>query len=120
VKRSRIVRRTPLRRTAPPRPRRKRKKVDFDRIYGGVERVLWIQRQPCVITGEFPCVTVHVKGGGVSRKADYRWTVPMIPVMHDELHRIGIRSFEARYNVDLELAAIACQQAWLSYQARMG
>lgn len=101
-----------------PLRHRKRSRAEFDRIYGGVERVLWIQRQQCIITGEWPCVTVHVRGGGVSRKADYRWTVPMIPVMHEELHRIGRRSFEARYNVDLELAAIATQQRWLAHCAR--
>jgi hypothetical protein len=112
-----MKRSSPLARRAPI-TRRRRKASETKRIYGGAERIAWIKAQPCVITGRSPCEAAHVKTGGTGRKADACWTVPMIPEKHRELHSIGIATFEAKYNVDLELAAIATEQQWLAHLAR--
>jgi len=112
--------------TMPPREkpvrskRARRKREETLRVYGPTERLDWLHSLPCCVSGvrgDIHCV--HVKTGGVSRKADYQWTVPMAAELHRQLHRIGIRSFEARYNIDLELAAIATEQAWLAHCARL-
>ena len=116
MRKTRLTRKSSLTRS-PMKRGRKRSAAEFARVYGGEERILWMQRQRCVVTGEWPCVTVHVKTGGMGRKADARWTVPMIPHKHDELHRIGIRSFEAKYHVNLECLAIATQERWEREQA---
>ena len=98
-----------------------RSKAEFNRIYGGDERMDWLLAQPCVVSGRRGNIEcVHVKGDGMARKAGYQWTVPMNASLHRVLHTMGIRSFEKRYNIDLELAAIATQQAWLAHCARMG
>ena len=54
------------------------------------------------MSGRTPCVGHHVRGGGVGRKAGYEWIVPLTWEEHEELHRIGQQTFEARYGVDLE------------------
>lgn len=96
----------------------KRSASDAERIYGPAPFRDWLHQQPCIITGLSGVQQVHVKGGGVSRKAGYEWSVPMRPELHHELHQHGIRTFEEKYDVDLELAAIACQQRWLAHVAR--
>ena len=109
---SRLARTTPL-----PRVNKARKAESFARAYGGEERVAWVQRQPSVVSGASPCVNAHVKTGGAGRKADARWIVPLTPAEHDELHRIGQRSFEAAHQIDLAHEAYvtdARYQQWLA------
>ncbi len=63
----------------------------------------------------------HATTGGMGRKSDAKWLVPLTgrlapyvgrgPIhqdaegLHRELHRIGIKSFEAKYGVDLRAIA---------------
>ena len=94
-----------------------RKAAEFDRAYGGSERAEWVTRQPSVVSGVHPCVNAHVRTGGVSRKADARWVVPLTPAEHDELHRIGKASFEAAHHIDLDHEAAITDARWEQYVA---
>lgn len=100
---------------------RKRKAKEFVRCYGSNARVAFVQSLPCAIAPHRcsgPIENAHAVGGGVSRKADARWIVPLCRAAHRELHRIGVRSFEARHNVSLEAAASVVEQLWHSRLAR--
>ena len=130
-----LVRKTPLKaRPAPKRPPaplpgpeapRKplpkknpaRAAAAFQRAYGGKERVEWVKSLGCVICGGSPCDAAHVKSGGMGRKADARWTVPLCRTHHDEVHQRGQRSFEARHDVYLDFAAEICDARWEQYVA---
>ena len=63
-------------------------------------------------SGAGPCVNAHVKTGGTGRKADARWIVPLTAAEHDELHRIGQRSFEAKHGIDLAFQAAIIDARW--------
>ncbi len=75
---------------------REQRALDFD---GGIGHDVWITKQPCVITGSKFTVPAHV----VSRGAGGRWyhLVPLTQELHDEQHRIGIKSFQKKYPVPL-------------------
>lgn len=81
------------------------------RIYGTPQRIAWMHASPCVITGRVPCEIVHVRSGGTGRKADARFTVPMVAELHRELHRIGVLSFEAKYARELAGHSLAAHAA---------
>lgn len=49
----------------------------FVRAYGSPARVAWVRAQPSVVSGQRPCVNAHVRSGGMGRKADARWIVPL-------------------------------------------
>ncbi len=125
MKRSGIARRTPLPRATAPLARTTRvkatnplcKREAFARAYGGAERVDWIKGQPSILSGARPCVNAHVKTGGMGRKADARWIVPLTAAEHDELHRIGQRTFEAKYAIDLAFWAQVIDARWEAYRA---
>ncbi len=110
-----IPRRVPLRkRSAKPKARNaKRRAAEWLRAYGSEERVAWIQSQPSVVSGKGPCVAAHVKTGGMGRKADARWIVPLTDAEHKELHQIGTKSFEAKYGASLEFHAERINQRFL-------
>lgn len=121
--------RTPLRRLTPlPRPSKpikrvngKRRAKNQERAYGSRERREWLHRLPCCITGDAPqwgvkIDAVHVKGGGAGRKADASLVVPMSATLHREMHRIGQKSFEAKYKVDLLAQAAFYDRAWRKAQ----
>ena len=102
-----------------PMKRGRRKPSERERIYGPKAFRDWLHEQRCVVTGRYGVVQAHVKNGGMARKADYEWSVPMLDALHRELHQHGIDTFQAKYNIDLELAAIATQQQWLAHQGRL-
>jgi hypothetical protein len=97
--------------------RHPRPEAETLRIYGTPERIAWVQRQPSVVSGESPCVNAHTRGDGVSRKADACWIVPLTATEHDELHRVGLKSFEAAYNIDLAHAASITDARWEQHYA---
>lgn len=105
----------PLRRTGRIKPK-KRSAAEFQRIYGSKERVAWIQAQPSVVSLKCPCENVHVIGGGMARKADYKWIVPLTAEEHRELHQIGKPAFEAKWGVDLGYYALAIEGCWQAFQ----
>ncbi len=71
-----------------PKPKRQQDSAYLD----------WIRLQPCLIDRAAAQAhhTVPVGAGG----SDYR-TLPFCPRHHAELHRIGPRTFEVRYRIDL-------------------
>ncbi len=97
----------------------KRKKSEFARAYGSEQRVAWVKRQRCIVSGQHSSTVenVHVRGGGGSRKADACWIVPMTAAHHRLLHQQGKRTFEAYYKVDLDKAARWTECRWQSYVA---
>ena len=117
MRKTRLTRKSSLR--APPLGRKGRKPSERDRIYGPKAFRDWLHQQPCVVTGRYGVVQAHVKNGGMARKADYEWSVPMLDALHRELHQHGIDTFQAKYDIDLELAAIATQQQWLAHLGRL-
>lgn len=90
----------------------KRHKAEWKRAFHSAERADFIQQMPCIVTGRGPCENVHVKGGGVRRKADYVLVVPMIAEKHREMHRIGQKTFEALYNLNFAELAEEAERAW--------
>lgn len=103
-----------------PIKRKARKPSEFARVYHSRARVEWIKSLPCVITGEYGDIeNAHVKNGGMGRKADYIWIVPMKRRVHALYHKVGQLTLQEQHDIDLELAAIATEQAWLAHCARM-
>ena len=93
----------------------------FRRIYGSPARVQWVTALPCILADRRFCYgsrseNAHVRGGGMGRKADARWIVPLCHLHHDLLHRLGLRSFERLYGVVLLDAATVIEAGW---QARL-
>ena len=116
MKRTPLKRTAQLRRATPVKARNTTRRArEFVRAYGGVSRVLWVQRQPSVVSGKGPCENCHVAADGAGRKADARWIVPLTFDEHRLLHAIGKASFEALTGVDLDAAAVATECAWQAY-----
>lgn len=117
MKRSRLTRKTPLKAKGKSRfPKRR-----------NPEYLAWIRTLPCCVwhvrTGDRVPIVIgdsipetwvarieaaHVKSRGAGGW-DVGNTVPLDMLLHTEQHRIGIKSFEAKYGVDL--SAIAQQLA---------
>lgn len=60
-----------------------------------------LHTQSCIITGS-PCEEVHHPKGlgwgcGMGQKAPDETAIPLIKRIHDEYHRIGVKSWEAKY-----------------------
>lgn len=97
-------------RLRPSNPRRRKR--EFERAYGSEARVEWMRAQPSVVSGRTPCVNAHVKTGGMGRKADAAWIVPLTHEEHEELHRMGVLTFERHYVIHLASAAEAVERKW--------
>lgn len=109
------LKRSAMKRGGKIRPK-KRSAKETERIYGPTLFRSWIHRQPCVVSGvrgNIECV--HVVTGGMGRKADWTATVPMAGELHRELHRIGIKSFEAKYDINLVALAAKTRARYLAY-----
>lgn len=90
-----------------------RSKKDFERIYGGKERVAWIASKPCVVCGVTARVeNAHVKSGGMGRKAGYQYIVPLCWEHHRGLHQNVHKTFEATYALNLAVLAAMYQAEW--------
>jgi hypothetical protein len=101
------MKRTPIRKRNP-----KRRSREWKRAYGSEARVEWIRNRPSVVSGRTPCVNAHVRTGGMGRKADACWIVPLTWVEHQRLHDHGRETFEAIEGIDLEEQARLTEQAW--------
>ena len=111
--------RKPIARKTVVKPRNaKRKAAEFARCFHSAERVEWIKSLPCCVSGiRGDIENVHVRGDGAGRRAGFAWIVPMARELHRELHRIGIRSFEIKHDVDLYAKACNTAQAWAELAA---
>lgn len=100
--------------TSPPYQPKLSKAETFALRFGSRERVEWVQNLGCLVCGRKPAQNAHVKGraaGGTSVDI-----VPLDIYHHLELHQIGIKTFEARYNRDLTAWAEEIERRW---QARL-
>lgn len=111
-------RRTPLSRGAGPKSKR-RKASEFQRIYGGRDRVRWVKSLPC-IAAPHGCVgaieNAHTENGGMGRKADASSIVPACGLHHRALHILGAETFQFRYRVDLKAEAARVAARWDAMQ----
>ena len=129
------TRKTPLARSRKPITRGPVKKGKRVKRFAGkrdAEYAAWIRRQPCLVTGcrtgEWPhwnaphiivrdwltAVTVeacHVRSRGAGGD-DHGNLVPLASFLHREQHAIGIRSFSAKYGLDLQADAA---RLWARY-----
>lgn len=91
---------------------RSRRDREWVRAYHSKERVRWVKRRPCRVPGcRRQAENMHVRGGGVGRKAEYVWIADICRMHHREAHQ-GQKSFERRHGLDLETAARDLQKAW--------
>jgi len=98
---------------------RERRSTESQRAYGPSARRRWVQGLPCCVRG---CANgwiqnVHISPtgtgpSGIGRKGDYKHVVPMCKTHHDELHRLGQKTFERKHDIDLDIQACATQGAW--------
>lgn len=117
-----IPRYTPLRRSGRPRPKRlkpRRRAAPFLPEYRA-----WISALPCLLYGHpgaSPCQTwgahrsdvAHVK---TRRNAsDQANLIPLCRGHHHEQHQHGVKTFAAKYGLDLSVKAEAY---WIVYQGR--
>ena len=114
MKRSHIKRYTRL---APKR----RTKAEHERVYGDQTRQDWYRAHGCVACCRTPVQLHHTENGGISRKASADTLVPMCAGCHQELHQMGVSSFEAEHSVmlggqTLRQWAERYAAAWLQYQ----
>ena len=119
-----------MKRSGPPRRSRpmarsgriapkKRSRTAFERVYGGLARVQWMQQQRCAFCGRFPTqeepsVNMHVEGAGIAYKADADRIVPACYRCHDEAHH-GIETFCRRRGLTraaLRAMAAAYDEQW--------
>lgn len=129
MKRTPPKRKSPIRRSAAPNapkaprtpiPKKNpaRASLALARAFGGEERVVWIQAQPCIACGRGPSTNAHVRSGGASRRADAQWIVPLCPPCHTELHQFGQKTFEAVHGIDLGHWAQVIDARWDAYVCR--
>lgn len=105
---------TPIKRKAAPKkkPDPVKREATFERAYGGAERVEWMKAHPCLACGAVPSENAHVRNGGMGRKADAKYIVPLCHTHHEELHRRGQDSFEVRYGLCLDIYAEILSCRW--------
>lgn len=116
----RRLKRTPNGRPAPSTRKRKAEKraAEFARCYGSEERVAWVKTLRCAVPG---CASgridnAHAVSGGAARKADARHVLPLCFLHHRELHQLGARTFEKKYEISLALAAEETEARWQESQ----
>lgn len=81
------------------------------RDFGPRDRQEWVNGLPSVVSGRGPCVPHHVRSRGAG--GTDKEIVPLTVAEHEEVHRIGRQSFEARYGLDLASEARRVDAAWV-------
>jgi hypothetical protein len=93
------------------------RETKFQREYGSPERVEWIAQHGCLACGRTPSENAHTANGGMSRKGPPESIAPLCHTHHRELHRVGVRTFEARHafmlsHLTLVQWAAWCERSW--------
>lgn len=81
----------------------KRRKENFKKYYGSIERVKIINNTPCLCCSSLPSDSAHVK----SKASGGTFTdlIPLCRIHHAQLHNLGTRNFETLHDINLtELA----------------
>ena len=108
----------PLRRHGPVKARNaQRHAKEWARAYHSPARVRWVAAQPCVVCGMTPSENAHIQTGGMGRKANYQYIVPMCSTAHRNFHQHG-REFGDSRSLDLPALARLTEQRWLEHQRR--
>jgi hypothetical protein len=105
--------RPPKEKQRPARVNRPRKSREWLRDFGSIERVLWINAQPCVVGARYGCgkrQNHHVVSRGAG--GTYLDVVPLCEMHHGQLHQIGRASFERVYQIDLTKCAVEVAGLW--------
>jgi len=90
----------------------------FERGFGSLERVEFIQSLPCIVCGRGPVEAAHAKSRGAGGGPD-----DLLPLCggpdghHAEQHRIGVRTFEKRHGVNLKASAAVHARLWARLSA---
>lgn len=107
----------PMKRGGKIKPK-KRKLSEFQRVYGSKERVAFVKSLPCVVPGcqDRRIQNCHSRSGGTGRKADYFWIYPGCEKHHAEEHKIGRKTFEKRYQIDLNFESYWTNVRWKAHK----
>lgn len=108
-------RKNPAPRKPIPRKNVKRHKANHERSYG--EKRAWITNWPCCLTTCYQTTrseAAHTEGGGMGRKAGSETLVPLCQLHHRESHR-GIKTFQAKYGIDLKALAAGYEARWQAH-----
>lgn len=84
------------------------------RVYGPPAWRVFLDQVGCLVCGYSPVQLAHVRTGGMGRKADWTYTVPLCHTHHREQHQHGVKTFQAKYGLDLTAAAARLQAAFAS------
>jgi hypothetical protein len=113
------------------RPKNAKKKANHERAYG--EKAAWIRAQDCCACqcdGNYdgkPQAAAHTASGGTGRKADASTLVAlcqtrlscitdeMVEGCHEQSHRIGVKTFEKKWGVDLKAKAADYEARWQTF-----
>jgi hypothetical protein len=71
----------------------------------------YIKHQPCCITGRSNVDPHHTKSVG-SGGSDLT-QVPLIHELHQEVHKIGWRTFQEKYNIDFRDIRLKLLEQWI-------
>ena len=98
-----------------PRVNRKRRRKLFEAQFESPAFVAFVQNCACVVCGGSPCEAAHVthsRGAG-GKACDI---APLCFDCHELQHRIGIKTMELYYEVDLRHEAEAAWAQWCAEQ----
>lgn len=111
--RAHMERRAEMRRRArlPKRNRERRDKL-WREHFGSEERVEWVTGHACEVPGCWtrPTEAAHAKSRGSGGTADD--LLSLCYEHHAEQHTIGVRTFEAKHGISLELIAARYAREW--------
>lgn len=88
----------------------KRSSKSFEKLFHSQERVAWIRGIGCVVCGLCPAENHHVKSRGAG--GDYEKIIPLCFTHHQEIHNSGRKTFEKKYDLDLDLMAHIVATLW--------
>lgn len=88
--------------------------AEWRRAYGSPERADFVNWLACVVCGYSPCENAHIENGGMGRKADARFVVPLCPKHHREQEG-RTEAFQAQYGIDLYDYAAKTEAAWQAH-----
>lgn len=73
-------------------------------VHRSQEYMAFVRTLPCYICGNPETEAHHSEGGhSMAQKGDDTSCVPLCHVHHAEIHQLGKRSFEEKYDLDLRI-----------------
>lgn len=75
-----------------------------------------VWQYPCVICGRMPVEAHHVRysfNSGTGIKPGDCWTIPLCQEHHRELHQIGMKSFQKKYDINIHKELFLIAKAWI-------